>query len=400
MFKVNFFLRNADSAQPSDILTIYCQLEIEGQHRDTPFSTKLKVPKSFWHKQTVSNHYPWAQDINHKLQQITSTFRDIYQAQLVMNQKVTYSSIRSHYDPHSYSSKIKKSATFFEVFDQMLAGRIKRKSLSKGTIRNYGIRRQNLYEFFKTHYTTKILVEEIRYRHVEKLIEELRGKYTNGHGNKHAQAIKSTLDYALKEELIQFNPLGKLDLENDIAKPPCYLLATHRSAIAKVNAPILERARNIAIFLMYTGFSYTDYRKLESIHLVASKDGLCFKIDRNKSKNYSLPPLLPEAAAIVAHYGSIEALPRPNLNDLNKQLKFLGIIAGITKETVGFELSTSVFRETFASMMENEYMVNERTIMRMIGHTTPKQLKNYSTVMPARIMHELNKQGVKLDLAS
>ena len=400
MFKVTFFLRNAESAKPSDLLTIYCQLEIEGHHRDTPFSTKLKVPKCSWHKQTVSNDYLWGHEINQKLIKITTTFRDIYQAQLVMNEQVTYSSIRSQYDPTSLNSKIKRSTTFFEAFDQMLAKRIKTKKLSDGTIRNYAIRRQNLFEFFKEHFTTNILVEEIRYRHVEKLMEVFRGKYTNGHGNKHAHAIKSTLDYALKEELIKFNPLGKLDLENDLVKPPCYLLSQHRAAIALVNTPRLEKARDISVFLMYTGFSYTDYRKLQSKHLVSSAEGLCFKIDRNKSKNYSLPPCLPEAVEIIKKYGSIEALPRPNINDLNKLLKFLGFVAGITEETVGFELSTSVFRETFASMMENEYMAHERTIMHMMGHTSPKQLNNYSRVMPARILHEFKQQGIKLDIAS
>lgn len=102
-----------------------------------------------------------------------------------------------------------------------------------------------------------------------------------------------------------------------------------------------------------------------------------------------MPPLLPEAAAVIEKYGSIEQLPRIQIDDYNKLLKVLGELAGLTKETVGFDLTTSVFRETFSSMCENELMFSERAIMFFMGHTNPRQLSTYSKVQPARIFREM-----------
>ncbi len=45
-----------------------------------------------------------------------------------------------------------------------------------------------------------------------------------------------------------------------------------------------------------------------------------------------------------------------------------------------------------SNMMENEYMVETRTLMFMMEHTNERQLTNYSAVMPARILYELRKQ--------
>ena len=59
---------------------------------------------------------------------------------------------------------------------------------------------------------------------------------------------------------------------------------------------------------------------------------------------------------------------------------------------IQYALKTSDFRDTFACMMENEYMIEKRTLMYMMGHTNERQLTNYSAVMPARILYELRKQ--------
>ena len=107
-------------------------------------------------------------------------------------------------------------------------------------------------------------------------------------------------------------------------------------------------------------------------------------------------PILNSTAAVIEKYGEIEKLPRPNISDFNKGLKYLGEFSGINKKTVGFNLSSSVFRETFCSMMENEYMIEERTVMFMMGHKSRKQLNQYSHVMPSRMMHELKKTDIKI----
>jgi integrase len=102
-----------------------------------------------------------------------------------------------------------------------------------------------------------------------------------------------------------------------------------------------------------------------------------------------MPILLPEAKAIIEKYGSIEKLPRYDASDLNKDLKHLAHCAGIAKD-LQHPLRISDFRETFASMLENEFMLEPRIVQVMIGHTNPRQIQSYSRLMPERILYELD----------
>jgi integrase len=140
---------------------------------------------------------------------------------------------------------------------------------------------------------------------------------------------------------------------------------------------------------MYTGLSYTDYLTLNQSHILKIEQGAYIKKKRNKTDIYQIIPILPQTKIILDKY-KIDNLPRPDMSDLNKELKYLQELCSIPESLIGFRLSTSVFRETFATMMENEYMLPTRVIMTMMGHSTTKQLNTYSNIMPSRIHHDLS----------
>jgi integrase len=392
MFKINFYLRGAEKAKADTTCSIYYQLEIEGRNRDTPVSTRLKVPKRYWKNSRVTSTYIWAEHINNNLDQIARSYKDIYAGLSIQNQSVTYHELREHFDPISNNVKQKPKKSFFDTFDAMVAA----KKLDAGTQRNYSIRRKNLQIFFNQINIPHPLITDIKYKHIEQLIKKYEDVWGNDHLNKHAQAIKQTLEYALKNEYIKFNPIGKLSLKNSEIKPPKYLTPDLRQKINGINYPSLTKIKDISIFLWNTGLSYTDYLSLNSLNITHTEDGLWFKKQRGKSKIFSLIPILEEAAAIIEKYGTVEALPRPDLSDFNKELKYLGDFTGINQTTVGWNLSSSVFRETFCSIMENEFMLDERTVMFMMGHRTRKQVNNYSHVMPSRIAFELKKANLRI----
>jgi integrase len=210
--------------------------------------------------------------------------------------------------------------------------------------------------------------------------------------NKHLTLVNQVLNYAINKGYIKSNPIGQMGLEYDPTKPPQYLVSDDRKRIFDCSMKSLEKERDISVFLMYTGLSHTDYMSLKDKHLFRLPTGEWFiKKERDKSEIYSIIPLLTQAHEIVKKYGSVSRLPRLHLSDFNKALKILGEIS-----QAPFPLSTSVFRETFSSMMENEFMVPDRVIMFMVGHTNPKQLRNYSSVHPARVLHELKKNDVDI----
>ena len=416
MLTVHYFLRDSELNQdPDKALAIYYQLEIEGQDRDTALSTRIKIPHKFWwnykkHKldapsiskdgkqQWIMPAYFEADEVNEQLHTIRDTLKDIFKSlQTFSKVTPTYSNIREIFDPKTKKAKEKIIPTFLEVLRKMIVHLKLKKKRVDGTITNYEIREKNITDFLTANYSTKILITEVKHRHIEELQEWMSEqtkpdgseKFGLDHRNKHATCVKQTLEFAVNKEYLTNLPVSKLGLTYSKEKPPAYLTPELRKSIAKCKAVSVQKVRDVAIFLMHTGFSYVDFLALKSEHL----HGACWKKERDKSEIFSLPPLLPEAAEIINKYGSVEALPRIDISDMNKELKHLGDFCNINEDTVGFNLSTSVFRETFASMMENEYMFPRSDIKFMMGHKTERQLKNYSSVMPGRILHGMQKHA-------
>lgn len=414
MLQVHFFLRDGETnLNPEKPLVIYYQMDLYGHDRDTAQSTRIKIPHKFWwaykknkldapdiskdgRQQWVISSYFESIEINERLHKMREVLKEISNSlQAIGDDEINYKLIRERFDPTTKTIRKKRVPTFLEVLKQYVEHQKSVKKRSEGTITNYGIREKNITSFLTEQYRPGILINEVKYKHIASLLRWMTeqkepdgsDKFGNDHRNKHATFIKSVLDYAVNAQYLTHNSIGKLDLEYEQEKPPAYLTADLRKKLAECDIKSVEKVKRMALFLMHTGFSFVDYCDLREEHLL----GACWKKERGKSGIYSLPPLLPEAADILKVYGNrIENLPRMDLSDFNKELKHLGSFTGITEETVGFDLSSSVFRETFASMMENEYMFPRSTIKFMMGHKTERQLKNYSTVMPGRIMHEMH----------
>ena len=415
---VKFFLRGADThTNSAKSLSIYCQLDLEGAtNRDVPFAINTHVPLGYWwthlgknspNGEWVNSDYYLAENINRNLQHIERTFLNI--ADLLPLQyaydDITYKLIRGHYDPEKNKIKalqgVKLAKGFFEVMEEMKDYKIRKKLLKKETLKTYNTRMNNLKEYFKSIKKLDIKISDIKRKVIddfefwllESRLKDGKERFCRNYRNKHITFIRQVLDFAIDQQYLEYMPIGKLNLAYDQEKPPHYLLPIQRKLIEDCRVSRLEKIKDIAIFLMNTGFSYIDYKNLKSEHLI----GEGFKIQRHKTDVFCLPPLLPKAKNIIEKYGGIENLPRPHETDLNKELKYLGEFCGLTEQTIGFDLSTSDFRETFCSMLENELMFGERPLMAAMGHKNPKQLRSYSRMMPQRVLYELKKQQEQMN---
>ncbi len=412
MLHVHFFLRNAENASPDARLIIYLQLEIEGHDRDVPISTRLKIPYRYWWNFRgkhpgppidAEGNYQWvlkpfedAEEINRRLAAIRRTWKEVSDSiQTLSDEPISYAELRRHCDPKTHTRKIRRTPTFLEVLDELIKYKREQEDIEESTYYTYRTRKKNIELYLEAEKLTSIKVSEVRFRHIDRLQRFLKSvKNADGserfgldHRNKHATLMKQVLEFALNQEYIENMPVADLNLTYSPPKRANYIRAAQRQKIYDCKLATLSRCRDIAVFLMHTGFSYVDYCELSSSHL----DGEIWVKQRAKSDIWSLPPLLPQAYEIIQKYGSIEALPRPDLSDLNKELKFLGDVCGLTKATVGFNLSTSVFRETFASMMENEFGYKRSDIKFMMGHTNERQLRNYSEMQPGTMLRKYQK---------
>ena len=404
MLHVQFFLRNALKTDPLKLATIYCQLAIEGEKRDTPFSTQVKVPPVYWNGERATPDYALADNVNRQLLNIRKAIMDIFDMHAIMHAgtDITYAFIRDHYLGDGQIKQTKETPKFTEALARLMEYKENVQKVEKGTLKRYRTRYQAVMAYLKDSKQQDIRISEIRHAFIENFKSYLATQqkpdgtqaFCKNSINKYLSLVSSVIDFAIKKEWIQFRPLGKMNLAYEKPKPPKYLTPDLRQLILSSDFPSAEKTKDIAIFLMHTGFSYTDYLSLKNEHLL----GNCFRKARNKTGIFSMPILLPETKKIIEKYGCIDNLPRPDMSDLNKELKYLGDLVGINEKTVGFNLSTSVFRDTFISMMENEYMIDERTLMRMSGHTNRRQLDTYSNISPDRMIYELKERNKNFKL--
>lgn len=400
--KVRFFLR-AKTKKLNQRCTIYCQFQLEGENkRCSPFSTNLQISANYFQANStdswIASNYHNALYLNNKLKEIETKLSNIEKGILFLGLSLNYERVIHFYKTGDTIEPV-KIPTLIEVLDELIEKKRKEKR-QRSTLITYRTRKANLLRFLEVAEISKILISEFRYKHIEEFSEWLEDdrKFCKNTRNKHLYMVSQCLSFAVNKEYIKYNPIGRLFLDSDPAKEPNYLLPEERQRIANCKIKALEKCRDIAVFLMYTGFSYTDYLSLTSSAVYPLQNGSIFlRKQRQKSKIFSMPPLLlpdyNQAFFVLQKYKTIENLPRPDISDLNKELKILREVCEI--ET---PLSTSTFRDTFASMMENERLVEQRILMQMLGHTNPRQLRNYATVTPERIFHELNRQTTKTNL--
>lgn len=406
---VNFFLRGKEGASQDKPCVIYATIDVDGK-KCCPFSTKLKVPVKYWmtngnakakikpstSEKIVSESYSLAEKVNQHLISLQQFAHEAAGILTAMDLAVSPEAIK---ELILNPKPLKAPVRYLEVVDNLRIS-LTSKQRAGSTMLTYRTRRNNIAEFLLEKGYNNLMIDGFRFRHFEELqVWMFDQKDSNGVPrwskntiNKHLTLVNQVLNYAVNQEYIRSNPIGALNLEYDETKPPEYLTADDRQRIVDCKLTSLEKERDVAVFLTFTGLSYTDYLSLSDEHLFRLPSGEWFiKKSRDKSDVYSIIPLLSQAHDLITKYKGIRGLPRPDISDYNKVLKILGEVC-----QAPFSLSTSTFRETFSSMMENEFMVPDRLLMFMMGHTNPRQLRNYSRVMPARILYELNKNDIKI----
>ena len=198
------------------------------------------------------------------------------------------------------------------------------------------------------------------------------------------KCLRALLSRAERDGIIPFNPYGRMRgaFPKDDRENTEYLTEDEMQMIEAFSpAPgsAMERARDLFIFQMYTGLSYSDTQTFD-ISAYKKVDGK-WRItgSRIKTGKPFVNQLLPPAVAVLERYGM--RVPKISNQVYNRELKQVGIAAGIT-----FPLHSHLARHTFATYMLS-HGVKIENLSRMLGHTNVKQTLRYAKVL-AKSVHE------------
>ena len=281
---------------------------------------------------------------------------------------------------------VKDAASEGPLFMKWVENQIDILNIAPGTRRQYRSLLIRLTEFDKLRRWTDITAENI----VEFDVFLHRRKKKDGAALidsavfKYHRNLKALLNRAVTFGKIDRNPYellrGKFkrgDREN-----LDYLTEDEMKTIEEMDLPddeMMQKARDLFVFQMYTGLSYSDAEAFDISQYRKSGDTYVRVAERIKTGVPYVSQLLPPAIAILEKYGF--EIPQIENHVYNRALKAIGVAAGIA-----VPLHSHLARHTFATwMLRNGAKIEN--VSRMLGHTNIRQTQRYAKVL-AKSVHE------------
>ena len=210
---------------------------------------------------------------------------------------------------------------------------------------------------------------------------------------KYHRSLKALLNRAVTFSKIERNPYellrGKFkrgDRENVE-----YLTENEMQAIEQLEIPdddLLRQSRDLFVFQMYTGLSYSDAEAFDISQYRKDGDTYTHIGERIKTGVAYVSQLLPPAICVLEKYDM--KTPQIENHVYNRALKSIGMSAKIQ-----IPLHSHLARHTFATwMLRNGAKIEN--VSRMLGHTNIRQTQRYAKVLAESVHEDFNRISEKL----
>lgn len=400
-FSVHFVVRK-DKMDKNGFASIYAKVTLNG--RLLAISTNHKVLQQDWsiNDERVKPTCKFYKEIN---QSIDSLLSRIYQAHsflLATNMPLTTQKLKIQLfgiEPET------KMPTLLEVIEQHNSNFKKMVGIkySAGSYKNYKTSLKFLKEFIPTFKSKNdIQLKEVNYKFAEAFFTFLTtSKTSNQNGaNKHIQRLKTIINYAIKLEYLQSNPLNSFSLAfRPVNKIALTIDELSKLQNLKLQRKTLQDVQTVFLFQCYTGLCYGDVKRLSGKHIQLMNNGdYWIKMSREKTKIDFSVPLLPKAFLLIERYLSITDKETPLLpvlsnQKMNDNLKILQELATISKN-----LTSHLARHTFATTITLGNGVPIETVSRMLGHTKLTTTQMYAKVLDKKIMDDMEVLKSKMEI--
>lgn len=200
--------------------------------------------------------------------------------------------------------------------------------------------------------------------------------------------IKALLGRAMKFGLIKANPYDRMrgEIKRGDVETVEFLTKEELARIEGLtlrDGSMLAAARDMFVFQAYTGMAYSDMQAFSLEQCRHEGERWLMAGQRVKTGVTYYVQLLPQALAVVQHYGG--SLPKVSVQVYNRNLKRIAEVTGITKR-----LTSHVGRHTFATWMLHEGVQLER-VAKMLGHSKITQTQRYAKVLAEDVYGEFER---------
>jgi integrase len=370
------------------------QLEVSFEQKKKYISTGIKIYSDQWSDRNYVIRSQFVTEYNDKLITMISEIRHWVNDLYSRGDVFTFEKLEK------YLSAPKTSDSFIDFIRE----RIKNdNSIADGTKRNHKSLIESLEKFGKIVTFADLTKTNVKlyddWLHTQ--TTKMGAKVGQNDKNKpvviqqttvsdYHKRLKRFINEAISFELIKENPYEGLKFERGKCHERKFLTMEELKKLedCKIENMCYDRVRDLFVFECYTGIGYSDLTKF-NWHNV-KKDGEDYIIQDARVKTgevYSVL-LLPKAMEILQKYDF--ELPIICLNDYNKFLKFVQVVAGIEKT-----LTSYMSRHTFATLALSNGMRIE-SVSKALGHTNIVTTQIYAKILNKDVVDDFRKLKDKL----
>jgi site-specific recombinase XerD len=367
-------------------------------------SLKSKVPFDLWDSSTqrVDGNSKQAREANNLISETRTKIFQNYQDLRFQNKKVTADLLKSNF--LGEGPRDKTLLDILEYHKQKIE-----KTLTKGTIRNFGVTEKYVLKFLSEELkTTTIYLNELNYKFINDFANFLFNYWPKGHVNamshntvmKHLQRLRKIVTLAFHLEWVEKDPFIRWKPTFQ-KKERDFLNLSELKQIEDFNFynDRLDRVRDLFVFSCYTGISFTDMNDLTKDNVRNGLDGYKWLFtSRNKTKAKVKIPLLDKALEILEKYEdhpmteiSQSLLPVITNVKVNLYLKEVADLCDIKKN-----LTFHMARHTFATTVTLSNGVPIETVSKLLGHTKIATTQIYARVLEDKISQDMSILSRKL----
>jgi site-specific recombinase XerD len=266
-------------------------------------------------------------------------------------------------------------------------------NLSDGTIKHYVTLHTRLTEYGKIKRWGDLITENISefdaWLHKRKL--STGEAITDAAVYKYHKCFKAILNRAVMFDKIDKNPYDRLKFKRGESENIEYLTEDEMKAIENLKVPKgtqIETARDLFVFQMYTGLSYSDTQAFDFSQYKKVKGKWINTGERIKTGVAYVSSLLPPAVSVLEKYGW--QVPKIDNADYNHLLKVVGTMADIPTK-----MHTHLARHTFATYMLRQG-VKVENLQRMLGHKNIRQTMRYAKVLAESVHEDFDMVAAKM----
>lgn len=349
---------------------VYCRLVYKGERLMK--STGVSCPVGAFNAATLK--VPGNPQYSQLLQKLRTQANQLFTELRLTNRPVDLGQIwNALLSNRFFSPQVPPLAAILTEFEEIIHREYVVGDITRTTANRAKSCHSQIAAFIAKQYGSHARIEQIVPADARALETFMKLNYQHSHNyaQKTVQHLKRILNYAVEKEWITRNPFLNFQRKIDIKKGE-YLTEAElgQPEQATLFSPVLDRIRDVFVFMCWTGLSYKDTQQLRPEHIKQTTDGdfYIFK-NRQKTGTGSYPYLTERCLDILKKYSTDpfcqqrgQLLPIPANAKINGYLKQVIGITGITKS-----VSCHTARRTYATILQAKG-VEEQYITSAMGH--------------------------------